>query len=302
MSRAFPWELNPTERSNPHEHRHNHGNAEQQAEGAEGEGEIGEGRGAKPKKPSKSPVAYSEALATEICVRTAEGQSLRTIASAEGMPSLRCLTLWQQQHKDFAVALDRAREARADMRIEEIADVTAQIRSGQLDPHAGRAALEGLKYLAGRENWRKWGDKQAVVAAVETRSYDEAGVGRSDAGEESLRRLRQLADRQRLLGKPQISDVRDGVDLAPPLQPPPPTKADTINKVPDRVIDNDLEFKGEPAAEGRPVQERPGAVHTGEFTQLKCTGERPEILDRDRYATPHVVANDHFGRSRRRAD
>src|SRR5262245_22329837 len=90
----------------------------------------------KPKKPSKSPVAYPEALATEICVRTAEGQSLRTIASAEGMPSLRCLTLWQQQHKDFAVALDRAREARADMRIEEIADVTAQIRSGQLDPHA----------------------------------------------------------------------------------------------------------------------------------------------------------------------
>lgn len=128
---------------------------------------------------------------------------------------------------------------------------------------------------------------------MQTQSLDQP-AGATPAYDELIARLNRLAHR---LGKPKISDLRDGVDLAPPIPPRPPTKGDTINKVADRLVEHDdLEFKGEPAADGRPTQERSGAVHTGEFQQLKCTGERPPSLDR--HAAPYVISNVNYRRAK----
>jgi len=109
----------------------------------------------KPKreKPSKVRVAYSQAIADEIAVRTSIGESLRTIAADKTMPSVRSMTKWQRAYPDFAAQLDRARVARADSRIEKISDLANQVEAGTLDPNAGRVAIDAQKFLAEREHW-----------------------------------------------------------------------------------------------------------------------------------------------------
>ena len=83
----------------------------------------GKTRRKKAKKSSGSMTVYTPELATEICRRIAECQSMRTIAKDPAMPALRTLVAWQQDRPEFALMLDRAREARADARVEAISDL-----------------------------------------------------------------------------------------------------------------------------------------------------------------------------------
>ena len=45
-----------------------------------------------------------------IITQLTEGKSMRTICSAEGMPSRETVRLWQNEDKDFDLAVTRARE------------------------------------------------------------------------------------------------------------------------------------------------------------------------------------------------
>ena len=185
---------------------------------------------AKPRKSQKPDVRYSQ----EIAVRTALGESLRTISADPAMPTMQAITEWQRQYPEFAAQIDRARTAWADSRIEEIHDLTAKVLRGELDPHAARVGLDNLWKLASRENWNRWGDRQALAVAMQVAPGEAAGASTA-ATDEFIRCLNRLAERGRLLGEPET--IADGVDLAPTPEPPPPTKTDTIRRVPDRLVD-----------------------------------------------------------------
>lgn len=133
-------------------------------------------------------------------------------------------------------------------------------------PMTPRVGLDNLRKLAGRENWRRWGEKQAVVVAVETRSYVTHEQDNA-VQDDFIRRLEQLRQRQEQFGyQPQ-----GGVTLIPPVTPVPAADRPEINKVPDRVIDN---VQGPwPEVPDEPAPKR-------EFYGLKCTSERPPDLDR----------------------
>src|SRR5262245_899208 len=194
---------------------------------------------AKPKKAKvgiKPCVAYSPEIAARICEGVADCKSLETICKGPNMPSKRAVIMWQRDYPEFARALDQARELRADARIEAIHDISNRVLKGEIDPHAARVGLDNLWKLAGRENWRRWGDRQALAVAMQVATPDEAvGQQGTTATDAFVRRLRQLADRH----EQGFGRVQDGITLIPPPAPAPPTKADTINRVPDRVIDND---------------------------------------------------------------
>jgi len=70
------------------------------------------------------------------------------------------------------------------------------------------------------------------------------------------------------------------------------------NGVRPPVLDNVLDQRDEPVNKGKGA-EGWDPPPQGEFTQLKCTSQRPEILDRRASVFPTVIANDHFGRLRR---
>lgn len=166
----------------------------------------------KAKKASTALMCYSPEIANQICSAIAETKSLRTIGKMPGMPSVRTITEWQSTRPEFALMLDRARELRADARVEAISDLANRVIAGKLDPHAGRTAIEALKWLASRENWRRWGDKSAMVVANVPAPAESAREGLySPAAEALIAKIGKIAARQREgLSQEQVRALEDG--------------------------------------------------------------------------------------------
>jgi hypothetical protein len=62
-------------------------------------------------------------------------------------------------HEDFAVNYARAREARADARSDKIDRLIDQMLKGEIKSDVARVAIDALKWQAGREMPKRYGDK-----------------------------------------------------------------------------------------------------------------------------------------------
>jgi hypothetical protein len=69
------------------------------------------------------PSDYTDDIATAICDRLAEGESLRAICAAEGMPDKATVLRWISGHKEFRDEYAWAREAQADDILEQILEI-----------------------------------------------------------------------------------------------------------------------------------------------------------------------------------
>lgn len=109
----------------------------------------------------KPHVAYSEELGLEVCVGIACGVSMVALCEMPDMPSRRSVYYWRRDHPEFAKALEDALKFRADGRLNMIDSLIEAVTAGQLDPIAARVALDGHKWLAGKENY-KYSDTQNI--------------------------------------------------------------------------------------------------------------------------------------------
>ena len=66
-------------------------------------------------------------------------------------------------YKAFADQYARAREASADADADDIGHISRQAADGEIEPAAARAAIDGLKWSAGKRKPKKYGDKVALV-------------------------------------------------------------------------------------------------------------------------------------------
>jgi len=263
----------------------------------------------KPKPPARREryPGRTEALEQAILERLRDGESLTSICETKGMPHERLVRMWAAESTPFA---DQYRRARAIGYMKMADEIIAIADTGSGDPHRDRLRCDMRRWMLSKCLPRIFGDK-IEVESTENVVVSEQGT---PATNEFIRRLEQLARRQ----QQGFGRVEDGISLAATtILPPDPPSKDIVkaanagpfepamddSKLVDVTPRPPFEFRGvESPAEGRPVQERSRAACTNEFTQLRCSSERPEVLDRHRYARPHVVANDHFGRSRRRTD
>jgi hypothetical protein len=62
-------------------------------------------------------------------------------------------------HEDFAVNYARAREARADARSDKIDRPIDQMLKGEIKSDVARVAIDALRWQAGREQPKRYGDK-----------------------------------------------------------------------------------------------------------------------------------------------
>lgn len=77
----------------------------------------------KEKKPMGRPSDYSPEIAQVICLRLAEGESLRSVCSDEAMPAKTTVLRWIARHPDFRVQYARAKEEGAEAIAEEMFDI-----------------------------------------------------------------------------------------------------------------------------------------------------------------------------------
>lgn len=79
------------------------------------------------------PSDYSEELSDIICVRIADGESLRTICDNDDMPDKATVFRWLAAHEGFATKYARAREVQADTLFDEMIDIADDGRNDWME-------------------------------------------------------------------------------------------------------------------------------------------------------------------------
>lgn len=106
---------------------------------------------------------YSEELADSICLQLADGQSLRAICAADGMPDRATVMRWQASNPEFATKCARAREAQADHLFEGMAEIENGVLSGAVDAQAARVVLSSQQWRASKLRPKVYGDKTTLA-------------------------------------------------------------------------------------------------------------------------------------------
>jgi len=129
------------------------------------------------------PTIFSQQLADIICIRIAEGESLREICRDDEMPERVTIYRWLQADPDFCNHYTRAREDQADTLADEIiaiADEQPEViavldRHGALIEHKlDNAFLQWQKNRIDARKWtamklkpKKYGDRQILAGDSE---------------------------------------------------------------------------------------------------------------------------------------
>jgi hypothetical protein len=145
------------------------------------------------KKKLGRPTMYTQQMANLICLRIAEGESLREIVKMEGMPERATIYEWLLKKPDFADQYTRAREEQADTLADEIiaiADEQPEIipvvdkKTGMLIEHKLDGAflqwqknrIDARKWTAMKLKPKKYGERVALAGDAESPLKIEAEV------------------------------------------------------------------------------------------------------------------------------
>lgn len=125
-------------------------------------------------KPPGRPSAYSQELADQICERLSNGESLRSICSLDAMPSQSMVFRWLTAHPEFREQYALAREAQADMLVDQILEIADDGRNDTYMDDNGnvrtdtdviarsKLRVEARKWMAGKLRPKVYGDKQTT--------------------------------------------------------------------------------------------------------------------------------------------
>lgn len=130
------------------------------------------------------PTDYAQETADAICRRLIEGESLRKVCEDPQMPARSTVFLWLRDHAEFSDQYERAREVSADTDADDVAHYSRQAAAGEIEPAAATAAINGLKWSAGKRKPKKYGD------AVQMKHS--GAIGHFDASKYSDEQLDQL--------------------------------------------------------------------------------------------------------------
>ena len=109
--------------------------------------------------PAGRPSVYTQEIADTICLRISEGESLRSICRGDDMPAKSTVLLWAANDKDFSDQYTRAMLCRADHHFDEVLEIADD---EDLKPDDKRVRVDARKWVLGRMNPKKYGDRSTV--------------------------------------------------------------------------------------------------------------------------------------------
>lgn len=101
------------------------------------------------------PTKYSKELVSNICVKIANGKSLREICKEKTMPALSSIFLWLSEYTEFSDQYARAKEEQSEL----FADEIVEIADNEPDPQRARVKIDARKWVASKLKPKKYGDK-----------------------------------------------------------------------------------------------------------------------------------------------
>lgn len=138
-------------------------------------------------------------MADDICNKIADGQSLRAICKDEEYPDRSTVFRWlaDPANTEFRDQYALAREASADADADDIGHYAREAAEGRIEPAAARAAIDGLKWSAGKRKPKVYGDKVALVGG----GKDDAPIRHSHAFDLSGATDEELDVLERFIGR-----------------------------------------------------------------------------------------------------
>jgi hypothetical protein len=112
------------------------------------------------------PSDYTQATADEICERLSEGESLRAICLDDNMPHKATVFRWLAANEEFRDQYARAREAQADVLVDEMIYI-ADGKHGGEDVQRDRLSVDARKWAASKLKPKTYGDKVKHVGGDE---------------------------------------------------------------------------------------------------------------------------------------
>lgn len=91
------------------------------------------------------PTTYSEELATDICLRLVEGESLKAICRCDGMPAASTVFLWLDVHETFRTKYARARELQAELQVDEMTEIADNGKNDWMERHDAEGNVVGYR-------------------------------------------------------------------------------------------------------------------------------------------------------------
>ena len=109
----------------------------------------------------------------EFLKRIGEGRSARDVCGNDkDMPSWRIVSIKLNEDSLFAQKYSLAMENRGQVYADKISDIINQVVEGNLDPNAGRVAIDGLKWMSMKLAPKKYGDIHRMEVKHETSYVD----------------------------------------------------------------------------------------------------------------------------------
>lgn len=122
------------------------------------------------------PPLYNKKMGNEICRRLMDGESLNSICRDKHMPGKVTVYYWLKDPRfaDFLAMYNVAREVQADSIVDQMIDISDDSQNDYIDREGiavldqeaiarTRVRLDTRKWVAGRLNATKYGDKQTNV-------------------------------------------------------------------------------------------------------------------------------------------
>jgi hypothetical protein len=137
----------------------------------------------------KNSVKFSQEIFDEICVRIAEGESLRKICKDDKMPSLVAVWKWLNNSDELVKQYTRAREEQAETFVDEILDIADENKDDTFIDENGkliinqeviarsRLRVDSRKWIASKLKPKRFGDYTKVQAEIKDTSSTSSWLG-----------------------------------------------------------------------------------------------------------------------------
>lgn len=123
------------------------------------------------------PTECTKEITDIICVRLADGESLRSVCLDEDMPSKSSVLLWvvtdrkiEESGEVFSDHYHAAREAAGYSHADEALGLRHELREGTLDPQSAKVILDALKWGAERMAPKRHSQRQEIDHTSSDRS------------------------------------------------------------------------------------------------------------------------------------
>lgn len=116
------------------------------------------------------PSIYSKELVDTICKQIIEGKSLRSICNQKNMPNRDTVYQWLKDgdKKEFSNQYAQARRLQAESLVDKVLDILEKDRETMIEVNDARLKVDAIKWLAGKLDPKKYGEKQQIDANIST--------------------------------------------------------------------------------------------------------------------------------------